>query len=144
MRQTIYMMAINEALTQEMERDPTVFIAGEDVGQHPAFGITLGLRDKFGPERVVDTPISETAILGLAVGAAAAGLRPVAEIMFMDFLGVCLDQIINQMAKMRYMFGGKARCPSSCGPPVAAATAWPPSTPRAWRPSSATSPASRW
>ena len=119
MRQTIYMMAINEALTQEMERDPTVFIAGEDVGQHPAFGITLGLRAKFGPERVVDTPISETAILGLAVGAAAAGLRPVAEIMFMDFLGVCLDQVINQMAKMRYMFGGKARLPivvrAACG-----------------------------
>ena len=119
MRQTIYMMAINEALTQEMDRDPTVFIAGEDVGQHPAFGITLGLRAKFGPERVVDTPISETAILGMAVGAAAAGLRPVAEIMFMDFLGVCLDQIINQMAKMRYMFGGKARLPivvrAACG-----------------------------
>lgn len=126
MRQTIYLMAINEALSQEMERDPNVFIVGEDVGQHPPMGVTMGLLQKFGPQRVVDTPISETAILGLAVGAAAAGLRPVVEIMFVDFLGVCLDQVINQMAKMRYMFGGKAklpivvRCPCGAGMRLAA------------------------
>jgi pyruvate dehydrogenase E1 component beta subunit len=111
MRPIIYLMAINEALHQEMERDPTVFIVGEDVGQHPPMGATLGLLQKFGPQRVVDTPISESAILGLAVGAAAAGLRPVVEIMFMDFLFVAFDQVINQMAKMRYMFGGKAKLP---------------------------------
>jgi pyruvate/2-oxoglutarate/acetoin dehydrogenase E1 component len=111
MRPIIYLMALNEALQQEMERDPTVFITGEDVGQHPPMGVTLGLLQKFGPQRVVDTPISESAILGLAVGAAAAGLRPVVEIMFMDFLFVAFDQVINQMAKMRYMFGGKAKLP---------------------------------
>ncbi len=111
MRQIIYLMALNEALQQEMERDPTVFVTGEDVGQHPPMGVTLGLLQKFGPQRVVDTPISESAILGLAVGAAAAGLRPVVEIMFIDFLFVAFDQVINQMAKMRYMFGGKAKLP---------------------------------
>jgi pyruvate/2-oxoglutarate/acetoin dehydrogenase E1 component len=111
MRPIIYLMALNEALQQEMERDPTVFVTGEDVGQHPPMGVTLGLLQKFGPQRVVDTPISESAILGLAVGAAAAGLRPVVEIMFLDFLFVAFDQVINQMAKMRYMFGGKAKLP---------------------------------
>ncbi|KPK48016.1 MAG: acetoin dehydrogenase [Dehalococcoidia bacterium SM23_28_2] len=119
MRPIIYLMAINEALQQEMERDSTIFVAGEDVGQHPPFGVTMGLLPRFGPQRVVDTPISESAILGLAVGAAAAGLRPVVEIMFMDFLFVAFDQVINQMAKMRYMFGGKAKLPivvrSPCG-----------------------------
>jgi pyruvate dehydrogenase E1 component beta subunit len=111
MRPIIYLMALNEALQQEMERDPTIFIAGEDVGQHPPMGVTLGMLQKFGPQRVVDTPISESAILGLAVGAAAAGLRPVVEIMFMDFIFVAFDQVINQMAKMRYMFGGKTKLP---------------------------------
>ena len=111
MRPIIYLMALNEALQQEMERDPAVFVTGEDVGQHPPMGVTLGLLQKFGPQRVVDTPISESAILGLAVGAAAAGLRPVVEIMFIDFLFVAFDQVINQMAKMRYMFGGKAKLP---------------------------------
>ncbi|GAG19204.1 unnamed protein product, partial [marine sediment metagenome] len=94
MRQLLYLQAIREALQQEMERDPNVFVAGEDVGEHVAyFGGTLGLYDRFGPQRVVDTPISESAILGLAVGSAASGLRPVVEIMFMDFMGVCLDQV---------------------------------------------------
>lgn len=111
MRPIIYLMALNEALQQEMERDPTVFVTGEDVGQHPPMGVTLGMLQRFGPQRVVDTPISESAILGLAVGAAAAGLRPVVEIMFIDFLFVAFDQVINQMAKMRYMFGGKAKLP---------------------------------
>jgi len=111
MRPIIYLMALNEALQQEMERDPTIFVTGEDVGQHPPMGVTLGMLQKFGPQRVVDTPISESAILGLAVGAAAAGLRPVVEIMFIDFLFVAFDQVINQMAKMRYMFGGKAKLP---------------------------------
>src|SRR3954452_681693 len=115
------MQAINEALGQEMERDPTVVVFGEDVvggsgapGEDDAWGgvlgVTKGLYGKF-PNRVLDTPISESALIGAAAGAAASGLRPVAELMFVDFLGVCLDQIFNQAAKFRYMFGGKAVTP---------------------------------
>lgn len=112
MRQITYAEAIREALALEMRRDPTVYIAGEDVGIFGGcFGVTQGLYQEFGPERVKDTPISETAIVGHAVGAAAAGLRPCVEIMFMDFMGVCMDEILNQAAKMRYMFGGKAKLP---------------------------------
>lgn len=104
--------AINAALREELSRDEKVFILGEDVGAFGGcFGVTAGLFNDFGPDRVMDTPISETAIIGISVGAAAAGLRPVPEIMFMDFLGVCMDEIFNQAAKMRYMFGGKAKVP---------------------------------
>ncbi|AEF93652.1 Pyruvate dehydrogenase (acetyl-transferring) [Desulfotomaculum nigrificans CO-1-SRB] len=104
--------AINAALKEELMRDENVFIFGEDVGIFGGcFGVTAGLYQEFGPERVIDTPISETAIIGVAVGAAAAGLRPVPEIMFMDFMGVCMDEIFNQATKMRYMFGGKAKIP---------------------------------
>jgi acetoin:2,6-dichlorophenolindophenol oxidoreductase subunit beta len=115
--------AINQALHQEMERDSRVIVLGEDVsggaggtsGTRDAaggiFGITKGLHPKFGDARVIDTPISESAIVGAAAGAALAGLRPVAEIMFADFVGVCMDQIYNQVAKFRYMFGGKSTCP---------------------------------
>ncbi|MPZ23226.1 MAG: alpha-ketoacid dehydrogenase subunit beta [Dehalococcoidia bacterium] len=112
MRELHFVHAINEALRQEMERDPTVFIAGEDIGAHGgAFGATAALHAEYGDTRVVDTPISESAIIGLAVGAAVTGMRPVVEIMFMDFIGCCFDEILNQMAKMKYMFGGKARLP---------------------------------
>jgi acetoin:2,6-dichlorophenolindophenol oxidoreductase subunit beta len=115
------MQAINEALGQEMERDPTVVVFGEDVvggsgapGEDDAWGgvlgVTKGLYPRF-PDRVLDTPISESAIMGAAAGAASSGLRPVAELMFVDFMGVCLDQIFNQAAKFRYMFGGKAVTP---------------------------------
>jgi len=119
-REIFFMQAVNEALHQEMERDPDIFVAGEDVGQHQgAFRITAGLYAKYGEERVVDTPISEAGIIGLAVGSAACGLRPVVEIMFMDFIGIAMDPILNQMAKMKYMFGGKARLPivvrTTCG-----------------------------
>ena len=115
--------AINQALHQEMERDPRVIVLGEDVsggaggtaGQREAsggiFGVTKGLLPRFGAGRVIDTPISESAIVGAAAGAALAGLRPVAELMFADFVGVCMDQIYNQVAKFRYMFGGKSLCP---------------------------------
>jgi acetoin:2,6-dichlorophenolindophenol oxidoreductase subunit beta len=116
--------AINEALSQEMERDPTVLLMGEDVAggatvpgfdQEDAWGgvlgVTKGLVQKFGRDRVLDTPISESGYIGAAVGAAATGLRPVAELMFVDFFGVCMDQIFNQGAKLRYMFGGKAKVP---------------------------------
>ncbi|MGQ9532484.1 MAG: alpha-ketoacid dehydrogenase subunit beta [Desulfotomaculales bacterium] len=112
MREITFAEALREALVMEMRRDPAVFVAGEDVAVYGGiFGVTQGLLQEFGPERVKDTPISETAIIGLAVGAAAAGLRPVVEIMFIDFMGVCMDEILNQAAKMRYMFGGKARIP---------------------------------
>ncbi|GAB4325620.1 MAG: alpha-ketoacid dehydrogenase subunit beta [Dehalococcoidia bacterium] len=111
-REIPYVSAINEALRQVMREDPDVFLAGEDVGLYGGvFGTSRGLLDEFGPARVIDTPISESGIVGMAVGAAATGLRPVIEIMFMDFVGVCMDQIVNQAAKMKYMFGGKARLP---------------------------------
>ena len=112
MREITYRDAIREALYEEMERDETVFIIGEDVGVYGnIFGITEGFIEKFGKERVRDTPLSEMAILGCAVGAAMTGMRPVAEIMYVDFTGVCFDQIINQAAKMRFMSGGKTKVP---------------------------------
>ena len=117
-----YRQAINEALAQEMRRDPTVIVMGEDnagglgaPGEDDAWGgvlgVTKGLMPEFGRERVLDTPISESAFIGAAAGAAATGLRPVAELMFVDFMGVCFDQIFNQAGKFRYMFGGKAVTP---------------------------------
>ncbi|MBW2062566.1 MAG: alpha-ketoacid dehydrogenase subunit beta [Deltaproteobacteria bacterium] len=116
--------AINSALKLEMERDPNIYIAGEDV-TGGVFAVTQGLVEQFGEKRVRDTPITESAIIGTAVGAAICGLRPVVELMFVDFIGVCLDQLFNQAAKMKYMFGGKARLPivvrSMCGAGVGAA-----------------------
>jgi pyruvate dehydrogenase E1 component beta subunit len=120
-RKLTFLAAIGEALRQEMRRDPSVVVFGEDVmggsggeGQEDAwggaFGATKGLLAEF-PGRIFDTPISESAFIGAGVGAAASGLRPVAELMFVDFMGVCFDQIFNQAAKLRYMFGGKAKVP---------------------------------
>ena len=117
-----YREAINEALLQEMKKDENVVVIGEDVaggagtyGEQDAWGgvlgVTKGLLKHFGRERIIDTPITETAIMGMASGAALTGLRPVAELMFVDFMGVCFDQILNQTAKFRYMFGGKAVTP---------------------------------
>ena len=117
-RKISYQQAINEALAQEMRRDPSVFIMGEDVaggagapGENDAWGgvlgVTKGLYHQF-PGRVLDTPLSELGYVGAAVGAATCGVRPVCELMFVDFAGCCLDQILNQAAKFRYMFGGKA------------------------------------
>ncbi len=112
MRNISYSEAINEALREEMERDPNVFIIGEDVGvMGGVFGVTANLHKQFGEERVMDTPISEAGIIGAALGAAMMGMRPVAEIMFGDFLGCAGDQLINQVAKARYMSGGKAKVP---------------------------------
>lgn len=103
---------IAESLSQEMERDPSVVVIGEDVGfQGGVFGATRGLQKKFGAERVIDTPISETAITGMGVGLAMEGYRPVLEIMFVDFMGVCLDQIYNAIAKNHYMSGGNVKMP---------------------------------
>lgn len=114
--------AINEALCIAMEADPDVILMGEDVvgggdldgdlqEMGGVLGTTKGLVGRFGRDRVIDTPIAEAGLLGTAVGAAATGLRPVAELMFIDFLGMCLDPLLNQAAKLRYMFGGKARVP---------------------------------
>lgn len=103
---------ISESLHLEMERDPSVVVVGEDVGmQGGVFGATRGLQKKFGAARVIDTPISETAITGMGVGLALEGFRPVLEIMFVDFIGVCLDQVYNAIAKNHYMSGGKVRMP---------------------------------
>jgi pyruvate dehydrogenase E1 component beta subunit len=107
-----YLQALNDALRLEMERDENVIIFGEDVGQFGGcFGVTQGLYNDFGEARVRDTPITESVVVGAAGGAAASGLRPVAELMFVDFIGVSFDQLFNQAAKMRYMFGGKAKVP---------------------------------
>jgi len=113
-RQITYAEALNEALREEMRRDPAVFVMGEDVavwGGGGVFGVTKGLVEEFGTERVRDTPISEEAIAAVAIGAAATGSRPVAEIMYVDFIGLAMEPIVNQAAKLRYMFGGKARVP---------------------------------
>jgi pyruvate dehydrogenase E1 component beta subunit len=112
MREIAFVDALNEALREELIRDERVFIAGEDVGLFGGgLGVTKNLFNEFGEKRIKDTPISEAAIIGLAVGAAATGLRPCVEIQFMDFMGVCMEQILNQMAKLRYMFGGKITLP---------------------------------
>ncbi|MDQ7028736.1 MAG: alpha-ketoacid dehydrogenase subunit beta [Ardenticatenia bacterium] len=104
--------AIAEAIAQEMERDERVFIMGEDIGAYGGiFGATQGLLEKFGPERVMDTPISEMGFIGAAVGAATEGMRPIAELMFVDFFGVAMDQIFNHMAKIHYMSGGNVNVP---------------------------------
>jgi pyruvate dehydrogenase E1 component beta subunit len=121
-----FAQALNNAHKLEMQRDPNIYVAGEDVGVYGGiFGVTGGLLDQFGDKRVRDTPITESAIIGTAVGAAAAGLRPVIELMFVDFIGVALDQLYNQAAKMKYMFGGKAKLPitlrTTCGAGMGAA-----------------------
>ena len=121
-RQLTYIQAVNEALRQEMERDPAVIIMGEDIAggagrpdKQDAWGgpmrLTKGLIGQFGPERIRDTPISEAGFVGAGVGAAATGLRPVVDLMYVGFFGVCADQIINNAAKIHYMFGGKVKVP---------------------------------
>lgn len=112
MREITYAQAINEAMSEEMRRDEDVFLMGEDVGIYGgAFGVSVGMFEEFGEERVMDTPISEAVIAGAAAGAAVTGMRPIAEIMFSDFTTISMDQLVNQAAKMRYMFGGKAKVP---------------------------------
>ncbi|HVP27320.1 MAG TPA: alpha-ketoacid dehydrogenase subunit beta [Candidatus Bathyarchaeia archaeon] len=113
MRKITFKEALREALKEEMRRDPTVFLLGEDIGRYwgGAFKVTEGLAAEFGDERVRDTPISESAIVGTAVGAAMTGMRPVAEIMFGDLTALAMDQIANQAAKIRYMFGGQVSAP---------------------------------
>jgi pyruvate/2-oxoglutarate/acetoin dehydrogenase E1 component len=112
MRKLSYREAIKEALREEMRRDPDVFLLGEDIAEFGgSYKVTEGLLAEFGPERVRNTPISEAVIVGAALGSALTGLRPVAEIMYIDFMGLAMDQLVNQAAKVKYMFGGKARVP---------------------------------
>ena len=112
MPEITYAQAIREALDEEMSRDERVFLLGEDIGLHGgAFGVTKGLYEKHGPQRVRNTPISESAMVGAALGAALTGMRPVAEIMFADFAALAFDQIVNEAAKVRYMFGGQCSAP---------------------------------
>ena len=111
-RQLPYVMAINEGIREVLKEQDNSFVAGEDVaGAGGVYGYYTGLLDDFGPERIYDTPISEKGIMGLGVGASATGCRPIVDLMFMDFIGECMDEIANQMAKMRFMFGGGAKLP---------------------------------
>lgn len=134
--------AIREGLHEEMVRDDKVFIMGEDMAvMGNVFAITTGFLDEFGPNRVIDTPISEEGFCGMAVGAAMRGMRPVMELMYDDFATVAADPLLNQAAKMRYMTGGQASVPWCCVLLWVPAAAMPASTPSPWRTSSATSPA---
>lgn len=112
MRKTTYIQAINEAIREEMRRDERVFLIGEDIGHYGGlFRVTRNLLDEFGESRIIDTPISEQSFMGMAVGAAMVGMRPIVELMYMDFFLVCADQIFNQAAKMHYMYGGMVNVP---------------------------------
>lgn len=112
MREITYAEAVREAMTQEMERDDRVFLIGEDIGKYGgAFQVSYGMLEEFGPDRILDTPITELGLTGAAVGAALVGMRPIAEIMFMDFTTLASEQLVNQAAKLRFMFGGKATVP---------------------------------
>ena len=122
-REITYAEAVREALQEEMRRDENVYILGEDVGIYGGcFGVTRGMVEEFSEERVRDTPISEAAIVGCATGSAVTGMRPIAEIMFMDFTTIAMDQLVNQTAKIRYMFGGKAKVPMVLRTPAGAGT----------------------
>lgn len=122
-REITYLEAVREALIQEMRQDSEVFLLGEDIGVYGgAFGVTRGMLEEFGPERIRDTPISEAAIAGTATGAALMGMRPVMEIMFMDFLTISMNQLVNQAAKIRFMFGGKASIPMVVRAPAGSGT----------------------
>ncbi len=123
MREITYAEAIREAMSEEMRRDESVFFFGEDIGVYGgAFGVSVGMIDEFGPDRVRDTPISEAAIIGAAAGAAVTGSRPIAEIQFSDFISIGMDQLGNQAAKMRYMFGGHAEVPMVVRAPAGSGT----------------------
>lgn len=112
MKTITYAQAVQEAMSEEMRRDENIFLLGEDIGAYGgAFGVTVGMFEEFGSERVRDTPISEAAIMGCAVGAAMTGMRPIAEMMFSDFVTIAMDALINQAAKTRYMFGGQTSMP---------------------------------
>ncbi len=122
-REITYLEAVREAMIQEMRRDSEVFLMGEDVGVYGgAFGVSRGMLEEFGPERVRETPISEAVIAGAATGAALMGMRPIMEIMFMDFITISMNQLVNQAAKIRFMFGGKASIPLVVRAPAGSGT----------------------
>jgi 2-oxoisovalerate dehydrogenase E1 component len=124
-----FVQALNEALHLEMERDERVVLLGEDVGKIGGiFGVTSGLMDRFGPDRVRDTPIAEAGIAGLGVGAALTGMRPVVEVQFFDFVTLMMDMIVNQAAKLRFMLGERPRCPLLSEGPKGLASGWQPNT----------------
>lgn len=123
MREITYLEAVREAMTQEMERDERVFLIGEDIGPYGgAFGASFGMLEQFGSERILDTPITELGLTGAATGAALIGMRPIAEIMFMDFTTLASEQLVNQAAKLRFMFGGKATVPMVLRTPAGSGT----------------------
>ena len=123
MREITYLEAVREAMTQEMERDPRVFMIGEDIGEYGgAFQVSYGMLEKFGKERILDTPITELALTGAATGAALIGMRPIAEIMFMDFTTLASEQLVNQAAKLRFMFGGQSTIPMVLRTPAGSGT----------------------
>ena len=118
-----YREALRRALREELKRDEDVYLLGEDIGVYGgAFGVTQGLLEEFGPKRIKDTPLSEAAIIGVAIGSALTGMRPVAEIMFMDFITIGMDQLVNQAAKIHYMYGGKAKVPMVLRTPAGSGT----------------------
>ncbi len=122
-REISYLEAVREAMSQEMRENQDVFILGEDIGVYGgAFGVTRGMIEEFGPERVRNTPISEAAIAGGAVGAALTGMRPILELQFSDFITIAMDQLVNQAAKTRYMFGGKGKVPLVVRTPAGSGT----------------------
>jgi pyruvate dehydrogenase E1 component beta subunit len=123
MREITYLEAVREAMTQEMERDSRVIMIGEDIGEYGgAFQVSYGMLEQFGPERILDTPITELALTGAAVGAALIGMRPIAEIMFMDFTTLASEQLVNQAAKLRFMFGGQSTVPMVLRTPAGSGT----------------------
>lgn len=123
MREITYLEAVREAMSIEMRKNDDVFILGEDIGVYGgAFGVTRGMIEEFGPERVRNTPISESAIAGGAVGAALTGMRPILELQFSDFITISMDQIVNQAAKLRYMYGGKGKVPMVLRTPAGSGT----------------------
>lgn len=123
MREITYKEAVREAMCEEMRRDETVCFMGEDIGAYcGAFGVSKGMLEEFGPSRVIETPISETAFVGAGVGSAITGMRPIVELMFSDFMSVCYDQIINQAAKMHFMFAGKVSVPMVIRTPAGGGT----------------------
>lgn len=122
-REITFLEAVREAMSQEMRQNEDVFILGEDIGVYGgAFGVTRGMIEEFGPERVRNTPISEAAIAGGAVGAALTGMRPILELQFSDFITIAMDQLVNQAAKTRYMFGGKGKVPMVVRTPAGSGT----------------------
>jgi pyruvate/2-oxoglutarate/acetoin dehydrogenase E1 component len=122
-REITYLEAVREAMSQEMRQNDDVFLLGEDIGVYGgAFGVTRGMIEEFGPERIRNTPISEAAIAGAAIGAALTGMRPIMELQFSDFITIAMDQMVNQAAKTRYMFGGKGKVPMVLRTPAGSGT----------------------